>query len=135
MRYIQLPGYFKLIFGTEVYESDRLIREYKNYVHADLLKRNAALKALMFTNYKFSCVPQTLRYKSDTYRMHEPEPERILPEMPPRSNEIPSDDDSENRVKLSSNGQYRIDILDVQYKDHLTKWVSLLAEQNEVNKK
>ena len=135
MRYIQLPGYVKLIFGIESYESERLIREYKNYVHADLLKRNAALKALMFTNYKFTCVPQTLRYKSDTYRMHEPQPEQILIEMPPRTSEIPSDDDSTSRVKLSNNGQYKIDILDAKYKNHLGEWVSLLAKQNEVNKK
>ena len=47
--------------------------------------------------------------------MHEPQSEQILLEMPPRTNEIPSDD-SALRVKLSSNGQYKIDILDAQYK-------------------
>ena len=134
MQYTQLPGYVRLIFGTEVHESDRQIREYKNYGQADLAKRNVALKALMFTNYKFTCVPQNLRYKSDTYRMHEPRPEQIKPVMPPRPNEASPDDDSMSRITLSSNGQYKIDILDSQYKDHLTKWVFLLAEQNEVNK-
>ena len=132
MQYIQQPGYVKLIFGTEVHESDRQIREYKNYGKADLTKRNVALKALMFTNYKFTCVPQHLRYKSDAYRMHEPRPEHIKPVTPPRTNEASSDDDSTSRIMLSSNGQYKVDILDSQYKDHLTKWVFLLAEQNEV---
>ena len=98
-----------------MHESDRLIREYKSYVQADLLERNAELKALIFTDYKFSFFSQTLHYKSNTYRMHEPQPEQILLEMPPTTNEIPSDD-SVLRVKLSSNGQYKIDILDEQYK-------------------
>ena len=39
------------------------------------------------------------------------------------------------RVKLSANEQYKIDILDPQYKEYLYQWVILLATQNEVKEK
>ena len=88
-----LPGYVKLTFGKEVHKSDRLILEYKNYVYTDLMKRNVALKAVMFINYKCTCIPQNLCYKSDTYTMHQRQPEPILPEMPPRTNAVSSEDE------------------------------------------
>ena len=88
----------------------------------------------MSTKYRFARVPEGLQRKSSSYRMYQP---RYIGEImklsKPGKPGIPVS--TMARVKLSANEQYKIDILNPQYKEYLWQWVILLATQNEVKEK
>ena len=122
-----------VIIGMEKHTCSRKILKYKadKYRQIDIVKRFAALEALMSTKYRFARVPEGLQRKSSFYRMYQPRCIGDITKLSKPGKPV----STVARVKLSANEQYKIDILDPQYKEYLWQWVILLATQNEVKEK
>ena len=124
-----------IIIGKEKHTCCRKILKYKDYTRMDLVKRFVALEALMSTKYRFTTVPKGLRRKSSSYEMHQPQMIGEIKLSKPKKQVSTTTNDTTSRMVLSKNGQYKIDILDPKYKNHLYDWVWRLALQNQVNGK
>ena len=128
-----------VVFGGERWEWKGKVKEKKHKKKKKIMQGHVALVALMSTRYRFTTVPHELSSISS-----------FVPPSPVVVQAVPCTIGNSAREtvrqqyketamtalsgerRLSKNEQYKIDINQSQYRDHLVKWVELLAEQNQV---